>query len=92
MKEELISDYAEIKPQIEKRDTGNREKAMRVARGLEIDEIAKCLKITANQLSKIEDDGEFSDEHLHMLAKFYGVSYQFMRGGINDSYIEEGLL
>ena len=92
MNKELISDYTDTRPRTEKRDTGIREKTMRIARGLEPDEVAEYLDISVEQLLKIEDEGEFSDEQLHKLNKFFDTSYAFMCTGLNEDYDEEGLL
>ena len=92
MKKELISDYADAKPNVEKRDTGIREKTMRIARGLEPEDVAEYLDITVEQLKEIEAEGEFSDEQLRKLNKFFGASYSFMCTGINEDPGEEGLL
>lgn len=64
---------------------------LRVSRGLSQNEVAKCANISQATLSHMES-GKYPDyrvNHLESLAKFYGVSVDYLLDYVPEELVEE---
>ena len=93
MREEYISDYAESKINIGKKNIIDRVKMMRIARSIPIEAFAEGIGVSVKQIRVIENyEDVYTIEQECKIADFFDVPIRFIRSALTDNYIEEGLL